>query len=93
MWQLISVCLALKLARIPKYLPPVVSRTRYFEIGDGAFVADAVTLGEADVRGQQLILSKTIIESNSFVGNSALVPQGYHLKGKYAYWRIINAAR
>ncbi|WP_428329146.1 Pls/PosA family non-ribosomal peptide synthetase [Mucilaginibacter sp.] len=51
------------------------------EIGDGAFVADAVTLGEADVRGQQLILSKTIIESNSFVGNSALIPQGYHLKG------------
>jgi non-ribosomal peptide synthetase-like protein len=51
------------------------------EIGDGAFVADAVTLGEADIRGQQLILSKTIIESNSFVGNSALIPQGYHLNG------------
>jgi non-ribosomal peptide synthetase-like protein len=51
------------------------------EIGDGAFVADAVTLGEADVRGQQLILSKTIIDSNSFVGNSALIPQGYHLYG------------
>jgi len=49
------------------------------EIGDGAFVADAVTLGEADVRGQQLILDKTIIENNSFVGNSALIPQGYHL--------------
>lgn len=51
------------------------------EIGDGAFVADAVTLGEADVRAQQLVLSKTIIESNSFVGNSALIPQGYHLNG------------
>ena len=51
------------------------------EIGDGAFVADAVTLGEADVRGQQLLLNKTIIDSNSFVGNSALVPQGYHLQG------------
>jgi len=51
------------------------------EIGDGAFVADAVTLGEADVRAQQLILNKTIIESNSFVGNSALIPQGYHLNG------------
>lgn len=49
------------------------------EIGDGAFVADAVTLGEADVRGQQLILDKTVIENNSFVGNSALIPQGYHL--------------
>ena len=51
------------------------------EIGDGAFVADAVTLGEADIRAQQLILSKTRIESNSFVGNSALIPQGYHLPG------------
>jgi non-ribosomal peptide synthetase-like protein len=49
------------------------------EIGDGAFVADAVTLGEADIRGQQLILDKTTIENNSFVGNSALIPQGYHL--------------
>ncbi|TSJ40469.1 amino acid adenylation domain-containing protein [Mucilaginibacter corticis] len=49
------------------------------EIGDGAFVADAVTLGEADVRAQQLILSKTIIGNNSFVGNSALIPQGYQL--------------
>ncbi len=51
------------------------------EIGDGAFVADAVTLGEADIRAQQLILQKTTIDGNSFVGNSALIPQGYHLKG------------
>ncbi|HTK21012.1 MAG TPA: Pls/PosA family non-ribosomal peptide synthetase, partial [Mucilaginibacter sp.] len=51
------------------------------QIGDGAFVADAVTLGEADVRGQQLILDKTTIDSYSFVGNSALIPQGYHLEG------------
>ncbi|MDF2431607.1 MAG: hypothetical protein JWP44_1238, partial [Mucilaginibacter sp.] len=43
------------------------------EIGDGAFVADAVTLGESDVRAQQLILDKTTIEGNSFVGNSALI--------------------
>jgi non-ribosomal peptide synthetase-like protein len=49
------------------------------EIGDDAFVADAVTLGEADVRAQQLILDKTIIQHNSFVGNSALIPQGYNL--------------
>jgi len=49
------------------------------EIGHDAFVADAVTLGEADVRGQQLILSKTTIDNTSFVGNSALIPQGYHL--------------
>ncbi|MDQ6815463.1 MAG: amino acid adenylation domain-containing protein [Bacteroidota bacterium] len=49
------------------------------EIGDDAFVADAVTLGEADVRAQQLILGKTIINHNSFIGNSALIPQGYNL--------------
>lgn len=49
------------------------------EIGDGAFVADAVTLGEADIRAQQLILSKTTIGNKSFVGNSALIPQGYYL--------------
>ncbi len=49
------------------------------EIGADAFVADAVTLGEADVRGQQLILDKTVIGNNSFVGNSALIPQGYQL--------------
>ncbi|MFY0254747.1 Pls/PosA family non-ribosomal peptide synthetase [Chitinophaga sp. 30R24] len=49
------------------------------EIGDGAFIADAVTLGESDIRGQQLILEKTIIHNTSFVGNSALIPQGYEL--------------
>lgn len=49
------------------------------EIGERSFIADSVTLGEADVRGQQLILDKTVVDSNSFVGNSALVPQGYHL--------------
>ncbi|MCW3124272.1 MAG: peptide synthetase [Flavipsychrobacter sp.] len=51
-------------------------------IGKGAFVADAVTLGESDVRGQQLILDKTVIGNNSFVGNSALIPQGYNLPGR-----------
>jgi non-ribosomal peptide synthetase-like protein len=50
-----------------------------FEIGDESFIADAVTLGEADVRAQRLILERTVIGSNSFVGNSALIPQGYHL--------------
>jgi non-ribosomal peptide synthetase-like protein len=49
------------------------------KIGKGAFIADAVQLGEADVRGQQLILEETHIGNNSFVGNSALIPQGYHL--------------
>jgi non-ribosomal peptide synthetase-like protein len=50
-----------------------------FEIGEDSFIADAVTLGEADVRAQRLILEKTVIGSNSFVGNSALIPQGYNL--------------
>jgi len=49
------------------------------EIGDRSFIADAVTLGEYDVRGQRLILEKTIIGDNNFVGNSALIPQGYQL--------------
>ena len=49
------------------------------ELGEGSFIADAVTLGESDVRGQQLILDKTVIGNNSFVGNSALIPQGYSL--------------
>jgi non-ribosomal peptide synthetase-like protein len=49
------------------------------KIGSGAFVADAVTLGEADVRGQRLILEMTEIGDVSFVGNSALIPQGYSL--------------
>ncbi len=49
------------------------------EIGNKSFIADAVTLGESDVRGQRFFLEKTIIQDNSFVGNSALVPQGYHL--------------
>ena len=49
------------------------------EIGDESFIADAVTLGEEDIRGQQLILDKTRIGNRSFVGNSALIPQGYTL--------------
>lgn len=50
-----------------------------FEIGEESFIADAVTLGEADIRGQRLILDRTAIGSNSFVGNSALIPQGYQM--------------
>ncbi|MDR0792057.1 MAG: amino acid adenylation domain-containing protein [Chitinophagaceae bacterium] len=49
------------------------------EIGKESFIADAVTLGEADVRAQQLIIEKTIVGDRSFVGNSALIPQGYAL--------------
>jgi len=49
------------------------------EIGDGSFIADAVILGEHDVRNEKLILAKTKIGNNSFVGNSGLIPQGYEL--------------
>lgn len=49
------------------------------EIGKESFVADGVILGEADVRGQSLILESLSIGDSTFVGNSALIPQGYHL--------------
>lgn len=49
------------------------------EIGEGAFIADAVALGESDVRSQLFTLRKTSIGNQSFVGNSALIPQGYAL--------------
>ena len=45
-------------------------------LGNESFIADAVTLGEADVRAQQLILSYTSIGDKTFIGNSALIPQG-----------------
>ncbi len=49
------------------------------DIGREAFIADGVILGEADVRGQSLILDNISIGDRSFVGNSALIPQGYRL--------------
>lgn len=52
------------------------------EIGTGSFIADAVILGEHEVRNERLGLRKTTIGSGSFVGNSGLIPQGYHLKDK-----------
>lgn len=48
-------------------------------IGEESFIADAVSLGESEVRNGQLILAATHIGHRSFVGNSALIPQGYHL--------------
>ncbi|MCW2118731.1 Pls/PosA family non-ribosomal peptide synthetase [Flavobacterium sp. 7A] len=45
-------------------------------IGDESFIADAVNLGESDVRDNYLILEETKIGNKTFVGNSALVPQG-----------------
>ncbi|GAC1530675.1 MAG: non-ribosomal peptide synthetase [Sediminibacterium sp.] len=50
-----------------------------FSIGDESFIADAVSLGESDVRNQEIILADTSIGNKTFVGNSALVPQGYQL--------------
>ena len=50
-------------------------------IGDGSFIADAVTLGESEVRGYRFILEPTTVGANTFVGNSANVPQGAHLPG------------
>ena len=48
-------------------------------IGEESFIADAVSLGESEVRNGQLILAATHIGNRSFVGNSALIPQGYTL--------------
>ena len=48
-------------------------------IGDESFIADAVNLGESEVRNGELILAPTRIGNRSFVGNSALIPQGYTL--------------
>lgn len=45
-------------------------------IGNESFIADAVNLGEADVRDNCLILEHTGIGNKTFIGNSALVPQG-----------------
>lgn len=45
-------------------------------IGNESFIADAVNLGESDVRDNYLILEKTSIGNKTFIGNSALVPQG-----------------
>ncbi|MBN9297173.1 MAG: amino acid adenylation domain-containing protein [Filimonas sp.] len=52
---------------------------KLFSIGDEAFIADAVTLGESDIRNQELILAETSIGNKTFIGNSALVPQGCDL--------------
>lgn len=48
-------------------------------IGEESFIADAVNLGESEVYNGELILAHTRIGNRSFVGNSALIPQGYDL--------------
>ena len=52
---------------------------RLLEIGDESFIADDVVLGENEVKNQEITLIKTTIGNKSFVGNSALIPQGYKL--------------
>lgn len=52
---------------------------KLFTIGDESFVADAVVLGETDIRNQEIILAETTIGNRTFIGNSALVPQGSQL--------------
>ncbi|MCX6194673.1 MAG: DapH/DapD/GlmU-related protein, partial [Cytophagales bacterium] len=49
------------------------------KIGDESFIADDVSIGETEVRNQELQLDFTQIGNRSFVGNSALIPQGYTL--------------
>ncbi|CAK1357918.1 unnamed protein product [Cercospora beticola] len=46
------------------------------EIGDEAFVADSVLMGDTEVRGNKLTLKKTKLESRAFAGNASLLPQG-----------------
>lgn len=46
------------------------------EIGEEAFIADGVMLGDAEIRHGKLILKKTVIGRRSFLGNSAFVPDG-----------------
>lgn len=49
------------------------------EIGEESFIADDVSIGETEIRNQELSLAMTRIGNRSFVGNSALIPQGYQL--------------
>jgi non-ribosomal peptide synthetase-like protein len=49
------------------------------EIGEGAFIADAVILGEAEFKNNILTIGTTQIGNQTFIGNSALIPQGYEI--------------
>ncbi|KAJ3281228.1 hypothetical protein HDU79_010919 [Rhizoclosmatium sp. JEL0117] len=49
------------------------------EIGNECFLADYTAIGEDEIRGYKLTLERTVLEDRSFVGNSALIPQGYTL--------------
>lgn len=49
------------------------------EIGEESFVADAVLTGTAEVRANELILKKTVLEPRAFAGNASVLPQGTRL--------------
>ncbi len=49
------------------------------EIGEGAFVADAVTLGDPEIRDGRLTLRRTVLGNRAFIGNCALLPDGVHI--------------
>ena len=49
------------------------------EVGEGAFVADSVKLGDQEIRHGRLSLKRTVIGKRTFVGNSAFVPSGSQL--------------
>jgi non-ribosomal peptide synthetase-like protein len=45
-------------------------------IGDEAFIADAVLMGDSEIRGNKLTLKVTTMEPRSFAGNASLLPAG-----------------
>jgi non-ribosomal peptide synthetase-like protein len=49
------------------------------EMGDGAFIADFVSLAAPVVRGGVMTLGTTVVGANAFVGNSAVLPPGVTL--------------
>ena len=51
-----------------------------FEMGDGGFIADTATIGEFEVKGLRCTLKHTKINNDTFIGNSAVLPQGYELR-------------
>ncbi|ORX37297.1 hypothetical protein BD324DRAFT_439618 [Kockovaella imperatae] len=46
------------------------------DIGDEAFVADTVLLGESNIFKNELTLEMTRLDSRAFAGNGSLIPQG-----------------
>ncbi len=49
------------------------------ELGDGATIADEVSLGSAHVEGGWMTVAPTRLGSRAFVGNSAVIPAGTEL--------------